>query len=371
MATILVNHVTPKPTSVTGINVYSACILEALAKHGRHDYVLVTNWAQEKIPPALTRNGVQVVSRRTFANESLALAHSSVLLPYLARRFSAALVFHPQPNAALFAGRRDVVVIHDLYRVTHAGLYSRAQRLQWDLALAPAFQRAGNLIAVSAATREALQACYPGIQARVTVVHEASPITPPAEPPPPPDGSREPYALMVANLTPNKNFGLLIAALRRLAARGQRPRVCWAGRDDAGILPSLLSDAGDVRLERLGPVDDATLLRLYAHAHVYINTSKVEGFCLPILEAHSFGRPVICSDVPVLREVAGDAAVFVNPDDAEGLAQALESLFADPVRHEELSRRARANAARFSWEKAARETEAVFDRAMSTAPSHG
>jgi glycosyltransferase involved in cell wall biosynthesis len=104
------------------------------------------------------------------------------------------------------------------------------------------------------------------------------------------------------------------------------------------------------------------LRTLYANAKVYINTSLVEGFCLPILEAHTLGVPVICSDIPVLREVAGDGALFVDPGDADALAAAISTVFGDPAVAADLRQRAIANARRFSWEKAARETEAVFDR---------
>lgn len=356
---ILVNAVTPTPGKLTGLSVYTWRILEALIARGDHEYVLATNYDHAAIPSPV-RDGVTLVARRVPANETAAVLANSLELPRLAARHGCAAIFHPQPTAALTAGSRSVVVVHDLYRVTHPDLYPWRNRIQWQLGIVGSLRRAAAVIAVSRATRDSLLAAYPWLRDRVQVVHEASPITPDAGDA---DGASpgEPYALVVANITPNKNIETIIGALQLLARAGRRPRVVLVGQDPAGVLTNLLADGPGLALDRRASVDATELRRLYAGARAYLNASFVEGFCLPVLEAQSYGVPVICSDLPVLREVGGDGALFVDPRRPDLFADAIGRLFDRDDLHADLARRARVNAARFSWTKAAAETVAVLE----------
>lgn len=359
---ILFYDYTPQPNRMTGITVYTWKILDALLDHGQFDYVLATNRPAHMVPKSIS-DRVKVISRPAPINEAKALVHNMRIVPALMRELGCAASFHPHPTAMLLGGRRSVVVVHDLYRVTNASLFRLRARLQWA-AVAFGLRRAGRLLAVSGATRDALVAAYPSVADRTKVVHEASPIDVDATTERPETDRSDRYALMVANITPNKNVGLLFDALKLLAADGVRPRVVLAGVDEFGTIPSLLADAGDINLEFRGKVSDEELHRLYTGAHVYINTSLAEGFCLPILEAHSFGTAVICSNLPVLREVAGDGALFIDPHDAHSLADAIRTMFHDDDMARALAERAKANVARFSWSKAAIETEALLSEVV-------
>jgi glycosyltransferase involved in cell wall biosynthesis len=92
----------------------------------------------------------------------------------------------------------------------------------------------------------------------------------------------------------------------------------------------------------------------------FIFPSRYEGFGLPPLEALACGTPVVGSDAASIPEVVGDAGILLPPDDAEGMAGALIQLATDDGFRAELSRRALAQAARFSWEHTARETLAAY-----------
>ena len=85
---------------------------------------------------------------------------------------------------------------------------------------------------------------------------------------------------------------------------------------------------------------------------------------LPVIEAQTFGVPAIASDIPVLREVAGEGAMFFPTGDAAALAERIDALARDPARQRVLARAALENAARFSWDRAAGEVEAIFARAL-------
>ena len=364
MSRLLIDFISPTPNRLTGISVYSFQIAAALIAHGVHDYVFSTNWDLDRLPRSLHDGAAKLVHRAVPANETRALIRSTIDLPAIARAEACEAILHTQPTAMLGRLQRSAIVVHDLYRVTNPELYDWKQRTQWNLLIAHGLRRAAAIIAVSGATRDALVAAYPEIVDRVRVVHEAAaialpdagPIAPASHP-----AAAGHYGLVVANVTANKNVPALIAALGLLAQRGIRPTVLLAGRDEIGALSPALAAYPDVNLVHLGPVSDEELRRLYAGARVYVNTSLVEGFCLPILEAQSFGVPVICSDLPVLREVAGIGALFVDPLRPDELARAIGTLFGGDEAHVALARASRANAARFSWRKAALETEAVLE----------
>ncbi len=90
--------------------------------------------------------------------------------------------------------------------------------------------------------------------------------------------------------------------------------------------------------------------------------SLFEGFGLPVLEAMARGIPTVCSNTSSLPEVAGDAALTVDPRSVGEIAQALQRLVTDPSLAEELSRKARARAERFSWGETARRTLQVYEK---------
>ena len=116
----------------------------------------------------------------------------------------------------------------------------------------------------------------------------------------------------------------------------------------------------------LGRVSEDELRALYAGAPVFAYPSLYEGFGLPVLEAMAAGAPVMTSNVSSLPEVAGDAALLVDPTDVSAIGIALTRLLADPVLAEDLRARGRARAAEFSVERTARETLALL---RSIAPS--
>ncbi|MEO7148056.1 MAG: glycosyltransferase, partial [Terrimesophilobacter sp.] len=116
-------------------------------------------------------------------------------------------------------------------------------------------------------------------------------------------------------------------------------------------------------IEFFNGVSDADYSRLVGEATALVSASFEEGFGIPIIEALAIGTPVACSDIPVFREVGGDAAVYFDPRDPGDIAQAILSLEKDRL-WEELSERAPAQAAKFTWEESARR---LLDLALSLA----
>lgn len=169
-----------------------------------------------------------------------------------------------------------------------------------------------------------------------------------------------PYLLFVSTLEPRKNLTGLITAfeiLKRtadpaldLVLIGQR------GWLDQPILDQIARSLNQSSIHRLRYVPDGQLARFYCQAQAFVYPSHYEGFGLPVLEAMSLGAPVVCSDIPALREVAGGAALFVDPMDTAALAAALAQLLQDPAQRQRLIAQGQTQARQFSWAKTAQRT---------------
>jgi alpha-1,3-rhamnosyl/mannosyltransferase len=172
-----------------------------------------------------------------------------------------------------------------------------------------------------------------------------------------------PYVFCIAGSDPTKNVGSLVEAFAKLP-EGVRSRfdlllagdVCKRGDIRAAI------DRLDIGAQTtlVGRVSDKDLIDYYQQATVFVFPSLYEGFGLPVLEAMGCGCPVICSNVSSLPEVAGDAALLIDPrDQAQLVAELSHVLESAPLRHE-LRARGLERAGRFSWDRTASETVAVY-----------
>jgi glycosyltransferase involved in cell wall biosynthesis len=176
------------------------------------------------------------------------------------------------------------------------------------------------------------------------------------------------FWLAVGTLEPRKNYETLLDAFDLYWARSPRPRPLRIAGGDGWKSEALKEHLALLeargRVQRLGYVPDADLLRLYAQAKALIFPSWYEGFGLPVLEAMGQGAPVICSDRASLPEVGGEAAIYIDPASAESICQAMLALEADPAGRPQLASAGRAQAARFNWEKTARETLNFYRRVI-------
>jgi glycosyltransferase involved in cell wall biosynthesis len=252
------------------------------------------------------------------------------------------------------------VVVHDLVAFVDAeNAQARAARIE-RATIGRAVRRAGAFLCVSEATRRDLVARFPAAADRTRVVPLA--VDPRFATPGEPARIDVPYVLGVGTLEPRKNLVRLIEAWASLsrAARGNHvlALVGPTGWDVDATLAAARAHPDDVRL--LGFVSDAQLASLYAGATAFAYPSTYEGFGLPVLEAMAAGAPVVTSSVSSLPEVAGDAAVLVDPYDVRALRDALAAVLGDPGLRESLRERGRARAARFSWARTASETLAVL-----------
>jgi glycosyltransferase involved in cell wall biosynthesis len=171
------------------------------------------------------------------------------------------------------------------------------------------------------------------------------------------------YILFVGTLEPRKNLLRLVEAYRSLLQGGFDWHLVLAGQWGWQMselqrtlkYPEL---AGRVHVTGYLPHDE--LLRVYTGAGMLVYPSLAEGFGFPPLEAMALGVPVIVSNSSALGELYGDAALTVEPTDVPGMASAIRRLAADPAVREDCRRRGLELARRFTWEKAALRTLAVY-----------
>jgi glycosyltransferase involved in cell wall biosynthesis len=179
----------------------------------------------------------------------------------------------------------------------------------------------------------------------------------------------EPYVLWVGTFEPRKNVPVVIDAFAQAVEAGVPHRLVlvgppgWLGADEH---VRSASEQIASRIVLAGPMPaDAELAALYRGALCVLYPSLYEGFGLPVLEAMAQGTAVVCSDVPALREVAGDGARFVAPDDVEAWRDAILLLLRDDRDREALGERGRARASTFTWERSVRHLDVYRSVARS------
>lgn len=279
-------------------------------------------------------------SARTAAR-ALAMSRAALAPGSIRRRYTGVEVVHypltvPLPRL----GVPTVVTLHDVQHLDLPDNFSRGERVFRRLGYDRAARRADAVVMVSDFVRRRAVELLGLPAARVHVIPQGVDHALFR----PDDGPREDILLYPARPWPHKNHARLFEAFRLL--RGRRPG-----------LRLVLTGAG---LERLGPLPDGVVCRgavtpdelagLYRRASCLVFPSRYEGFGLPVLEAMASGCPVAASSAGAIPEVAGEAAVLFDPDDAEAVAAGvLEAL----AHADELRRRGLEQAARWTWDACA------------------
>ncbi len=264
-----------------------------------------------------------------------------------------------------------VVTIHDLVWMNAAPTMRFQTWLGERLLMKPAIYGADRVVAVSSATAEAVKAAFPAAASKVSVVHSGLTVLS--------DKSTgesfatfaemhridRPYALFVGTLEPRKNLPRLLEAYSRLSVevREKLLLVIAGGQGWHHVnLTTLISQLGiDSTVRLTGYVTDGELAGLYANARFLAMPSLYEGFGFPIIEANAMGIPVLTSNTSSMPEVAGDAALLVDPRDVDALTFAMWRLASDEHLLRHLVARSRPNAARFDWHKSASELIKIFE----------
>ena len=260
----------------------------------------------------------------------------------------------------------SVVTIHDLgYRhFPDAHTWRQRQYLHWSTHWST--QAATRVIAISQATADDLQTAYGVDRRKIDVIYEAT-VPAHRRRAHPRQDLRGRTHYMSARSSRVKNLVRLAQAYAKLVKSRD---VAWDLVLAGGmgwLSDEVVRDINAVglpgRIHFLGYVAEDGLSALLHSARLFCFVSLYEGFGLPVLEAQDAGVPVMTSNNSSLPEVAGDAAILVDPTDVDAIADAMLRLSSDEALRQRLIAAGHANVARFSWHNAARETLAVLLRA--------
>lgn len=259
----------------------------------------------------------------------------------------------------------SVVTIHDLKYVRYPNFLSNwLKALYLRRIIINTLYDASHIIAVSDSTRRDLVDL--GADAKKTsVIHEASVIDPPIERSSEKDvffSGR--YFLFVGENRPHKNLDRLLKAFQLLVQDfpEESPHLVIAGNGTQALREKIVKFGLADKTIVLGAVSDEDLVRLYSGAFAFVFPSLYEGFGLPVLEAMSFGVPVVTSNITSTAEVAGNAAILVNPYSIEAIKRGMVELMIAPSRYVKLVIQGPERARLFSWEKTAQETINIYDQ---------
>ncbi len=224
-------------------------------------------------------------------------------------------------------------------------------------------ERANHIICVSEATYGEMVHYYPFTKSKnYSIIRLAQQL--------PPQSAEVPnlpkdFLLFVGERHGYKNFELLFQAFKQLKEKyANLHLVCTGNRPWNAAELSMIKQASLQNRIHLHSVSDAQLKYLYEHALCFIYPSLNEGFGIPTLEAMHCGCPVLLNDIPVFKEVAGDAAIYFGSENTIQLTAAIELVIDDKGFTQMLTAKAREREGQFTWQKHVQETLAIYQRLL-------
>jgi glycosyltransferase involved in cell wall biosynthesis len=363
---------TALPARRLGAANYTICLTSELLKASSADqFVIFTKPAQAGLFGAAPNATIVPVRLPT---RTYRLAWEQLALPRLARRYRLDLLHSPHYTVPLALECPSVVTIHDMTFFLFPRSHQLYRRLFFRAMIPRAARRANAIITPSVSTRTDLLRLLGVAENRVRVVLHG--VTPDFRPILDCSASREllarygiqtPYLLYVGNLEPRKNLPRLLRAFGELLQEEISAWLVLVGT--RGWMNTPIGET--VRTLRLGErvrftgyVEQEDLPTLYSRAAGFVYPSLYEGFGFPVLEAMACGVPVVTSNTSSMAEIAGEAALLVDPFDASALAQALGKVLRDPRLAGDLGRRGLARAREFTWSRTATGTLEVYREAV-------
>lgn len=336
----------------TGVGVYSRRLMEALAKQAPADEFTLCYRANRYLRSW----------REPLAKNCRRALLEGFTVPGLTRRLD---LFHGL-NQRLPEKRfqRAVSTFHDLFVMTSE--YSTPDyRARFSTLAQHAAERSDRIAAVSAFTAGQTADLLGFPRERIVVVPHG------VDPPPQfPDnelkdfrhehGLQRPFLLNVGALQERKNIIRLVEAFERLPGELLLVLAGSTGYGGERIAARIAASPAGERIRQLGYVDDDAKAKLYRTAHALAFPSLDEGFGIPILEAMSASLPVLTSNCSAMPEVAGDAAVLVDPHNSAAIAEGLERIVEDEDLRQSLREKGLARAAEFTWPQAAEKMLALY-----------
>lgn len=270
-----------------------------------------------------------------------------------------------------------ILTIHDLSFVGFPQGFHRHEQLVYANLIRLCAWSARHILTISESSKREMMRYWNIPAEKITVAYLAqdscySPLDPSVPPANNQQAASEnqeptikppPYILYVGNLHPRKNIVRLLDAFVRLkqSALPHKLKIVGQATWMAGDVFAAVRDSGFAdQVQFTGYISYEDMVSVYRSAAVFVYPSLYEGFGLPVLEAMACGCPVVCSNTTSVPEVAGDAAILVNPESVSEIAEGIRRVLTEPGLAESLRERGRAQARKFTWEDCAKETIAAY-----------
>ncbi len=368
MSTIAIDATYAVDPQPSGVATYSRKLIEALADlPTRHRFLLC--YRLSRFPQR--RSFLRPIASKPGAGPTFATRYYQEYLTYWLPR--EAEVFHSlaqRPPAHRF--RKEIVTVFDIFPITGSDYSTPDFRRKFSALLRRAVDRAARVITSSRATESQLIAHTGVAPEKIRVIPLG--VDPPRLVLSPEERRKAREELVGAGCEMLLSVGVLQARkntlnmLKALQALPPKYRLVLSGGDGHGsqaIYDFIRDQRLEDRVRLLGYVEPDRLPILYQAASVFLFPSLEEGFGLPILEAMANGVPVVTSGVSSMPEVGGDAALYVNPQDANEIAQKITQATEASALREQLISKGLARARQFSWRVMAERTLKVYDEVLA------
>jgi glycosyltransferase involved in cell wall biosynthesis len=296
-----------------------------------------------------------------------------IILPFVFLGQKLDLLHVPHFNIPIFYPGKLIVTVHDLIKSEYAGLSATTRmpfvyflkHLGYEAVIRIAVRRAQKIFVPSQSISKKLQEILSVPEKKIVVTHEAASLSSKIQT----ISSqkilakykiKKPYLLYIGNAYPYKNLDRLLLALKKLPKEISLVNPCSRSTfyDRLQDKAKELGLASRVILP--GFVPDKELAGLYKEAETYVFPSLSEGFGIPGLDAMAQGTPVICSNIPTLKEIYDDAALYFNPNSVDDMAEKIKKVLENPQIRQNLIEKGNKQVQIYSWRKMAKETFAIY-----------
>lgn len=354
------------PGVVGGTETYATSLIHALAKaDDDNEYVVFVNKDASDLDVTPADNFRRVVCPFIALRRIVRYSWEQAILPLQLRREAPDLVHSLGYVAPLAARGPHVVSVHDVNYIGHQGRRTAAGRRAFRFFVEQTVKRADHVITISEFSRSEIAKNLTVDEGKISVIHLAGRETNGVQEGATPVRSIHstlptPYIMAFSSLSAHKNIARLVAAFGSISDKVPHSLILAGHLPEKTAIREEIEKAGSDRVKFTGYLPDDEVQSLMQEASLFAFPSLYEGFGMPILDAQHAGVPVACSAVAALPEVAGEGAKLFDPLSIESIADALSACLLDMDLREKLVKKGCLNAARFSWEKVARETLAVY-----------
>lgn len=352
----------------TGLGVYTKELVTHLARtDSTNKYILL-------VRPDFDPNTVQASNfSLVFVDAPPYTFKEQIILSLILLKINPDVAHFPSINAPIFYFKKMVVTVHDLIKHESRGAatstlprpvywikYFVYRLLVWWLTV-----RVDKIIVPSNAVAQDLETNYPHAKSKTVVTYEAPTLGPLVKKEVIPLPQK--FAIYTGNAYPHKNLPFLISCWKEVYEKTQTELILVCGRSIfAKRIEAMVTEMSAKNwVEFRGYLTDEQLAFVYTKASFYVFPTLMEGFGIPGLDAMNSSLPVLCSNLPVLKEIYGSAAEYFDPRDESDLQQKAIDLIKSSAKRKRLIKAGSERVKQFSWENMARQTLSVYHAVLS------